>query len=62
MCLPEYFTMYFRSACVLAEPVVSACVLEGSLEIYSKYTGGCITAAAFFDWDEKAVDSNFFLI
>ena len=28
-----------------AEPVVSACVLEKSLEIHSKYSGGHITAA-----------------
>ena len=34
-----------RSACARAEPVVSACVLEKSLEIHSKYSGRCITAA-----------------
>ena len=34
-----------RSACARAEPVVSACVLEKSLEIHRKYSGGHITAA-----------------
>ena len=45
MCPPEYLLCISRSACARAEPVVSACVLEKSLEIHSKYSGGHITAA-----------------
>ena len=45
MCPPEYLLCISRSACARAEPVVSACVLEKSLEIHSKYSGGHIAAA-----------------
>ena len=45
MGLPAIYLRILRSACARAEPVVSACVLEKSLEIHSKYSGRCITAA-----------------
>ena len=45
MGLPAIYLRILRSACARAEPVVSACVLEKSLEIHSKYSGGHITAA-----------------
>ena len=45
MGLSAIYLCILRSACARAEPVVSACVLEKSLEIYSKNPGRLITAA-----------------